>query len=96
MVGALIAAIGRDAYDAGIRPRSTEASRAAAPSLEQLAVGLAGRAEVAEAFVIGVDVWTRLFGVISFELFGHLVGVVDDVDAYFAYVIDELASRMGL
>jgi hypothetical protein len=32
----------------------------------------------------GLLVWTQLFGGISFELFGHLEGVIDDGDALFA------------
>ncbi|MFD2793550.1 TetR/AcrR family transcriptional regulator [Promicromonospora vindobonensis] len=35
--------------------------------------------------------WTALFGTISFELFGHLVGSVDDNDAWF----DDVALRLG-
>jgi AcrR family transcriptional regulator len=34
--------------------------------------------------VRGLLVWTQLFGAISFELFGHLHGVIDDGDALFA------------
>lgn len=34
--------------------------------------------------------WTTLFGTISFELWGHLVGSVDDHEAYF----DAVASRL--
>lgn len=33
--------------------------------------------------VRGLHAWTQLFGLISFELFGHLHGVVDDHDAHF-------------
>ncbi|HVN50446.1 MAG TPA: TetR/AcrR family transcriptional regulator [Acidimicrobiales bacterium] len=36
-------------------------------------------------------VWTQLFGMISFELFGHLHNVVHDYDALF----DELVARTG-
>jgi AcrR family transcriptional regulator len=39
----------------------------------------------------GLLVWTQLFGGISFELFGHLHGVVDDLDALF----DLQARRTG-
>jgi hypothetical protein len=35
--------------------------------------------------------WTTLFGVISFELFGHQVGSVGDPEAW----LDEVASRLG-
>jgi AcrR family transcriptional regulator len=39
--------------------------------------------------------WTTVFGTISFELFGHLVGSVSDADAYFDIVIDRLARDLG-
>ncbi|MGX5656143.1 TetR/AcrR family transcriptional regulator [Geodermatophilus nigrescens] len=40
--------------------------------------------------------WSSLFGSISFELFGHLVGSVEDADAYFARVVAELGTLVGL
>ncbi|NEM07295.1 TetR/AcrR family transcriptional regulator [Geodermatophilus normandii] len=40
--------------------------------------------------------WSSLFGTISFELFGHLVGSVEDDDAYFARVVAELGALIGL
>jgi AcrR family transcriptional regulator len=39
--------------------------------------------------------WTTVFGTISFELFGHLVGSVSDPDAYFDAVADRLAHDLG-
>ncbi|RBY78235.1 TetR/AcrR family transcriptional regulator [Geodermatophilus sp. TF02-6] len=40
--------------------------------------------------------WSSLFGTISFELFGHFVGSVEDGDRYFDRVTDELAALVGL
>ncbi|MCS5721251.1 TetR/AcrR family transcriptional regulator [Herbiconiux sp. CPCC 203407] len=40
--------------------------------------------------------WTTVFGTISFELFGHLVGSVSQPDDYFEIVIDRLAADLGL
>jgi AcrR family transcriptional regulator len=40
--------------------------------------------------------WTTVFGTISFELFGHLVGSVSRADDYFEIVIDRLAADLGL
>ena len=37
-----------------------------------------------------------LFGLVSFELFGHTTGVITDNDAYFALQIDALAAGLGL
>jgi AcrR family transcriptional regulator len=40
--------------------------------------------------------WTQLFGMISFELFGHLVGSVDPSDEFFAYAVERMADLVGL
>ncbi len=40
--------------------------------------------------------WSALFGTVSFELFGQLVGSVEDGDRYFARVTAELAGLVGL
>jgi AcrR family transcriptional regulator len=39
--------------------------------------------------------WSALFGTISFELFGHFVGSVEDADRYFDRVIADLARLIG-
>ncbi|HEX3780360.1 MAG TPA: TetR/AcrR family transcriptional regulator [Pseudonocardiaceae bacterium] len=40
--------------------------------------------------------WTQLFGVISFELFGQLVGSVDPSGYFFDYAVDQMADYVGL
>jgi AcrR family transcriptional regulator len=40
--------------------------------------------------------WTQLFGMISFELFGQLVGSVSPSDEFFAHATDQMASFLGL
>jgi AcrR family transcriptional regulator len=40
--------------------------------------------------------WTQLFGMISFELFGQLVGSADPADAFFGYAVDQMADFIGL
>ncbi|MBB3085052.1 TetR/AcrR family transcriptional regulator [Geodermatophilus sabuli] len=40
--------------------------------------------------------WSSLYGTISFELFGHLVGSVEDADRYFDAAMAELAGLVGL
>jgi AcrR family transcriptional regulator len=40
--------------------------------------------------------WTQLFGMISFELFGQLVGSVSPSDEFFARATDQMASFLGL
>ncbi|NBM16313.1 TetR/AcrR family transcriptional regulator [Streptomyces sp. GC420] len=44
----------------------------------------------------GLAVWTQLFGMVSFELFGHLVGSADPADAFFAHTVEEMADFLGL
>jgi AcrR family transcriptional regulator len=39
--------------------------------------------------------WSSLFGTISFELFGHFVGSVEDGDRYFDRAMTELAGLIG-
>jgi len=38
--------------------------------------------------------WTALFGTISYELFGHLHGVIDDYDAFFDHEMRRLADYL--
>ncbi len=40
--------------------------------------------------------WSSLYGTISFELFGHLVGSVVDPDRWFEAAMGELATLVGL
>jgi AcrR family transcriptional regulator len=39
--------------------------------------------------------WTQLFGMISFELFGQLVGSADPADEFFGYAVDRMADLVG-
>src|SRR5687767_451705 len=45
--------------------------------------------------VRGLLAWSALFGTISFELFGHFVGSVEDAARYFDRVITDLAHLIG-
>jgi len=49
-----------------------------------------------EVIVRAVAAWTQLFGLISFELFGHLHGVVERVQPLFERVVLEMGAFMGL
>ena len=40
--------------------------------------------------------WSSLYGTVSFELFGHFVGSVEDADRYFDRAMGELTALMGL
>ena len=43
-----------------------------------------------------VIAWTQLFGMISFELFGQLVGTMDPADEFFEEATDQMADFLGL
>jgi AcrR family transcriptional regulator len=40
--------------------------------------------------------WTQLFGMISFELFGQLVGSADPAEEFFGYTVEQMADFIGL
>ena len=44
----------------------------------------------------GVLAFVQLFGLVTFELFGHLVGTVRDRDAFFRLSCDGIARSMGV
>jgi AcrR family transcriptional regulator len=50
----------------------------------------------ADVLVRAVIAWTQLFGMISFELFGQLVGSFEPADALFAHGVVQLAAFVGL
>jgi AcrR family transcriptional regulator len=72
---------------------------------DELTAGLAAQVEqVAELIAPGLPAtvgtriivaWTQLFGMISFELFGQLVGSVDPSDEFFSYACDRMADFIG-
>jgi AcrR family transcriptional regulator len=49
-----------------------------------------------DALVRAVIVWTQLFGMISFELFGQFTGSFEPADALFAHTVVQLAAFVGL
>lgn len=63
--------------------------------LLQLATDLA-RGLPPAALGRALTAWTQLFGMISFELFGQLVGSVDPADELFAHSVTQLAEFVGL
>ena len=44
----------------------------------------------------GVEIWAEIFGLVSFELFGHFVGSVADGDRFFEASLDDMVKRVGL
>lgn len=69
------------------------------PGLAEQAGTLAGRITMRlpePVLVRGIMAWTQLFGMISFELFGQLVGSVDPSEDFFEYAIGRMAELVGL
>jgi AcrR family transcriptional regulator len=62
-----------------------------AAGLAELAPGVPAR-----VLVRTVIVWTQLFGMISFELFGQLVGSMDPADEFFEAAAAQSADFLGL
>ena len=50
----------------------------------------------AELLAIGLATWTGTFGLISFELWGHLNGVVTDYDSFFDHQVRRMVAQLGL
>ena len=68
------------------------------PGLEAQLSALVAGAELTvtpERMAMGVGVWTELYGMLSFELFGQFQNVFDDADALFAARVDAMVARMG-
>ena len=97
-VGALLCRIVADGIAVGLVDPATEPGDLASTLVPGLAArvglpdGVAGEALAAPAIMA----WTSLFGMISFELFGHTHNVVADHERYFALATDRLASQLGL
>jgi AcrR family transcriptional regulator len=76
-------------------------SRDLAPLPEGIAVEARHLSELAlpgvppEIVARGLVAWTQLFGQVSFELFGQLRGVVQDVDASFEFAVAVMAEFVG-
>ena len=49
-----------------------------------------------EAALRALGAWTQLFGMVSFELFGHFHGVLEDLDPVFDRVLTEAGCFLGL
>ena len=91
----VLAAILRDAHGAG---RTTRRESESSGVLDLALVGAGAPLEGLpdEVVIAGLMAWVELFGIVTFELFGHLVGSVRDFDAFYARAVDRLASSLGL
>jgi AcrR family transcriptional regulator len=69
------------------------------PPLAEQVTALAGQIAPelpAPVVALAVVAWTQLFGMISFELFGHLVGSVDPSEQFFDHACRTMADLLGL
>ncbi|MBW8483087.1 TetR/AcrR family transcriptional regulator [Actinomadura parmotrematis] len=70
------------------------------PELEMQAAIITGALNVIElphGTVVRTGIaWTQLFGMVGFELFGHLAGTLDPADAFFAHTVEAMATLIGL
>lgn len=89
------AAAGRALAEPFARGRAPALSGPAAAEAERAgAVALPG--VPADGVVRALTAWTQLFGFVSFEVFGHLTGVVEDTDALFDQAVAEIGAFVGL
>lgn len=93
-VTTVMATIVADRYRA--HPETTRSDVSLAGLLEWDAVTAAMPGVPREVAVRAIFVWTELFGFLSFELFGHLVGSVGNADATFDRLVQETASYLGV
>lgn len=97
----VLAAVVRDAAAAGALSNPFAPGRA--PSLSTSARTQAARTGsiahqgvAPDAVVRAFLAWTQLFGFVSFELFGHLVGVVEDNNALFDQAVQDMGAFVGI
>ncbi|MEM9204243.1 MAG: TetR/AcrR family transcriptional regulator [Actinomycetota bacterium] len=83
--------------DAAGAPLS-EKAEALEPALRTQLVDLVALGEVdidPVRMAMGIGVWTELYGMVSFELFGQFRNVFNDADAIFARRVAAMGRRMG-
>ncbi len=90
-----LARILRDAYDAGkIVPAATGLPPGVDHALATSVSPLMGLPP--DVVASGILAWVELFGYVSFELFGHLLGSIDDGDAFFRVACERTAEGIGV
>lgn len=97
-VALTLARIVQDAHNDGAAlPTRPTDQRAAAELIGGAVHVIAGNESIdPEVILRTIMSWTALYGTISFELFGHLVGTTEDYPQYFAAVASRLADDLGL
>jgi AcrR family transcriptional regulator len=96
-VGVVLGRILGDAARAGALPGAT--SERDPGLVSDAAVGILGgdHPSIDETVrVRALLAWSAIYGTVSFELFGHFVGTVENPDRYFDRAMGELATLIGL
>ncbi len=72
------------------KPKALPANVRAAVALDE-----SGTLNIAGSHLAnGILAWSAIFGLVSFELFGHFHNVIHDYEAYFNFEIDRLAEAV--
>lgn len=97
-VGEVLCRIVADGVAAGVVHAADDATGADATLVPGIGerIGLPPAGPDSSLAARAVLAWTTLFGLISFELFGHTNNVVDSPGAYFDDAVARLASMLGL
>jgi AcrR family transcriptional regulator len=96
-VGALLGTVLGDAARAGLLPPAGGERDPGLVSDDAVAVLGGDHPALDDAVrVRALVAWSAIYGTISFELFGHFVGSVEDADRYFDRAMTELAGLIGL
>jgi len=82
--GVLVEAPPRSSMGPALRTEAGQIAAAAMPGVGPVAT------------IRAVIAWTMLFGIVSFEVFGHLKGIIQSLDATFDVAVDEIAAFVGL
>jgi AcrR family transcriptional regulator len=94
-VGVVLGAIAADGVAAGrVEPGTDGADATLSPGVAAT-VGLPS-ADGGSLVARAIQVWVSVYGLVSFELFGHLHHVVERREEYFAAAVDRLADQLGL
>ncbi|MCV2490365.1 TetR/AcrR family transcriptional regulator [Geodermatophilus sp. YIM 151500] len=96
-VGVVLGGILGDAARAGTLPPAAGQALPGVVSAEAAAVLGGDHPDLDDAVrVRALLAWSALYGTVSFELFGHFVGSVQDADAFFDRAMGDLAGLLGL
>jgi AcrR family transcriptional regulator len=96
-VGVVLGRVLGDAARAGTLPERDDAPRDRTLLSDDTVAVLGGEHPALDDAVRlrALLAWSSLYGTVSFELFGHFVGSVEDADRYFDTAMAELAALVG-